>query len=214
MTKSKIATATLTAAVMSFSLSLVPAAGPVHACGWWGDAEMRRFHRDDLTAPGGEPLPHRVDLQSAKLPGRMGYGIAVPEPGQAVPYLQATYGRPLNRVGELKAFGFSTVIDLGTPAETAHLHRVETESVGMRYFSIPVQGDTPSSEQTKLFSRIVHDSIGDPLLVYAPNAPLLGSMWASHRINHGAPLDFAMKEGKLLGMTAEQEAVLRKRAGS
>ena len=201
-----------TAAALYTSLALL--AGPVFACGWWGDAEMIRFHRDDITALDGKPLPQRLDLQSAKLPGRMGYGIAVPEPGQAMPYLQATYGRPLNRISELKAFGFATVIDLGTPAKTARLHRAETETVGMRYFSIPVEGDTPSAEQAKLFSQIVYDSIGDPLLVYAPNAPLLGSMWASHRINHGAPLDFAMKEGKLLGMTAKQEAVLRKRAGS
>lgn len=212
MTKSRTITATVAVAALTSSLVLL--AGPVYACGWWGDAEMSRFHRDDVTAPRGEPLPEVVDQQSAKLPGRTGYGIAVPEPGKAVPYLQATYGRPLNRISELRAFGFAAVIDLGTPEETARLHRAETEAVGMRYFSIPVKGDTPSIEQANLFSQIVYDYSRSPLLVYAPTAPLLGAMWASHRINHGASLDFAINEGRLLGLTPQQESVLRKRAGS
>ena len=212
MTKVRTTIAALTVAVLISTPVLF--ARSVYACGWWGDAEMSRFHREERTGPDGEPLPQVLDQESAKLPGRKGYGIAVPEPGNAVPYLQATYGRPLNRIGELKTFGFASVIDLGTPVETARLHRAETETVGMRYFSIPVEGDTPSAEQARFFSRIVYESTRGPLLVYAPTASLLGTMWASHRINHGAPLDFAIKEGKLLGMTGEQEAVLRKRAGS
>jgi len=184
----------------------------VHACGWWGDGEMNRHDDAVLTTPNGKPLPQTLTYETSKLPGRMGYGIAIPDPGRAIPYLQATRGRQINRIAELKAFGFETVIDLGTPEETAQLHRSETEALNMRYISIPVDGAVPSQEQVNNFSQKVVDASSDMLLVYAPDSALLGTMWAAYRINLGAPIEFAINQGKKLGMEAEQEAVLRNRS--
>ena len=140
--------------------------------------------------------------------------IAVPDPGRAIPYLQATRGRQVNRIAELKAFGFKTVIDLGTPAKTAQLHRAETEALGMRYFNIPVDGETPSREQVNDFTQKVVDAADDMLLVYAPSSSLFGAMWAAHRINLGAPMEFAINRGRDLGMEAVQETILRNRSGA
>lgn len=159
----------------------------------------------------GKPVPEMLSVESAKLPGRMGYGIALPDPGKAIPYLLATFGRQINSIGELKNFGFKMVIDLGTPADVASKHREETEALGMSYFNIPVSLSIPSPQQTSEFTRILLE-IGDyPLLVYSPTAPLLGSMWAYYRISHGAPLEYAVLEGNSLGMMPEQEAELRRR---
>ncbi|MCP3665289.1 MAG: hypothetical protein GY696_22785 [Gammaproteobacteria bacterium] len=97
---------------------------------------------------------------------------------------------------ELKHFGFETVIDLGTPEGTAYLHQSETEALGMRYISISVNGVVPSQEQVDHFTQKVVDSSSDMLLVYSPNSALLGTMWAAYRINLGAPVEFAMKQGK------------------
>jgi len=36
-------------------------------------------------------------------------------------------------------------------------------------------------------------------------------MWASYRIELGAPLEFAIEEGKRLGMMPDHEAELRRR---
>ena len=144
----------------------------------------------------------------------MGYGIAIPDPGRAVPYLQATRGRQINRIAELKIFGFETVIDLGTPEKTARLHQLETEALKMRYFSIPVDGVVPSQDQVDDFTQKVIDASNEMLLVYAPDSALLGTMWAAYRINLGAPVDFAIKQGKDLGMEAAQEAILRNRSGA
>ncbi|MCU7882483.1 MAG: hypothetical protein KZQ60_19635, partial [Candidatus Thiodiazotropha sp. (ex Lucinoma aequizonata)] len=83
----------------------------------------------------------------------MGYGIAIPDPGKAVPYLQATGGRPLNRIAELKIFEFETVIDLGTPEKAGRLHQLETEAVGMRYIHILVDGVVPSQDQVNDFTQ-------------------------------------------------------------
>ena len=186
----------------------------VQACGWWGDGEMARHNDEKLTSPDGTLLPQFLSHKTSKLPGRMGYGIAVLDPDRALPYLQATRGRQINRIAELQIFGFATVIDLGTPEKTAQLHRLETEALGMRYISIPVDGFMPSQEQINDFTQKVVDASSDMLLVYAPNSVLLGTMWASHRINLGAPMELAIKQGKELGMEAEQEAILRDRSRS
>jgi len=82
----------------------------------------------------------------------------------------------------------------------------------MHYFNIPVDGITPSQEQIDDFTQKVVDASSDMLLVYAPNSALLGTMWAAYRINLGAPVDFAIKQGKRLGMEPNQEAILRSRS--
>lgn len=184
----------------------------VQACGWWGDGEVSRHNDIVLTAPDGRSVPQTLTHKTSKLPGRMGYGIAVPDPGRAIPYLQATGGRQINRIAELKTFGFETVIDLGTPEKTAQLHRSETEALGMRYFNIPVDGAVPSQKQVDDFTQKVVDASRNMLLVYAPNSALLGTMWAAYRINLGAPIEFAIKQGKRLGMGPNQEAILRSRS--
>lgn len=187
---------------------------PAYACGWWGDGEMIRHSQEILSAPNGKPLNTNLDLQTAKLPGRKGYGIAVLEPGQAVPYLQATYGRPLNRIGELKTFGFNTVIDLGASPDTTRKHGAESRATGMRYFAIPVHGNMPTPDQVKEFNQIVSDAKNGSVLVYAPQASGLGAMWAFHRFSLGAPISFAISQGRLLGLTLKQEAVLYRRAAA
>ncbi len=187
---------------------------PVHACGWWGDGEVNIDIDFIPTDPGGKPLPQELSLATAKLPGRMGYGIAVPDPGRTIPYLLTTKGRPINRIADLKIFGYETVIDLGTAEKAAQFHRQETEALGMRYFSIPVNESLPSPQQVKLFTRYVIDASHHKLLVYAPNAALLGNMWAAYRINLGAPLELAIKQGYALGMSHEQANQLRSRAAT
>ena len=181
------------------------------ACGWWGDGEVNRHNDIVLTAPRGISAPRSPTYKTTKLPGRMGYGIAIPDPGRAIPYLQATHGRQINRIAELKTFGFETVIDIGTPEKTAYLHRSETEALGMRYISIPVDGVVPSKKQVNDFTQNVINASDDMLLVYAPNSALLGTMWAAYRINLGAPIEFAIKQGRDLGMEPDQESTLRNR---
>lgn len=173
------------------------------------------MNRDDepvfppVTDASGRLLPGD---EASKIPGRVGYGIAVPDPGRAVPYLEATQGRRINRIGELKTLGYKTVIDLGTAPDTARLHRAESEAVGLRYFNIPIEGDFPDRDQVDRFSQLIVQSARDPILVYAPTPGLLGFMWASYRIGYlGAPPSFALEEGRSLGMTREQGAALLER---
>lgn len=162
-----------------------------------------------VTAPDGQALEQTISLKSMKLPGRMGYGIAVPEPGRAVPYLVMTHGQQLVRIQDFKIFGFRSVIDLGTLASEASLHRIETEAAGMQYFNISVSGIMPNPEQTRFYNQIVLNANNSPLLIYAPTASLNAIMWASYRISLGSPLEFALHEGRSMGLTKEQELGLK-----
>lgn len=178
--------------------------GPALACGWWGDGEMNQG--DDADTSGAVPIP--AGLQAARVPGETGYGAAIFRPDLAVPYLRATEGRKIARIGDLKAAGFAAVIDLGTPAATARLHRVETEASGMRYVSIPVAGGIPAAEQVALFSATLAEPANRPLLVYAPELAQLGDMWALHRLGQGAPHGTALGEGLAFGVSPELEESL------
>ncbi|NQU56896.1 MAG: hypothetical protein HQ513_06645 [Rhodospirillales bacterium] len=164
---------------------------------------------DDIIAADGRPVEQSLGHKSMKLPGKMGYGIAVSGPGRAIPYLLATFGQPVTRISEFKIFGFHSVIDLATPASTAALHRAETEAVDLRYFNIPIEGNMPSSKQSAAFKQIILNANNGPLLVYAPRAALIAVMWASYRLSIGSPLEFVLSEGKSLGLSGEQETELR-----
>jgi hypothetical protein len=183
---------------------------PAYACGWWGDSEMSSQRETAVIAPDGRSVEHTLNLKNMKLPGKLGYGIAVPEPGRAIPYLLATFGQPLNKIRDLKIFGFRSVIDLGTPASTAQLHRIETQAVGMRYFNIPVDKIIPEDTQVDLFIQALLGVENTPLLVYARDAQMIAGMWASYRLKMGSTLEFSLYEGRELGLTPKQEANLRK----
>ena len=190
------------------TLSLSALAEPACACGWWGDGEMS-LNDDVLRTQDGLPVETTLSLSTIKLPGKMGYGIAVSEPGQAIPYLLATSGQPVYRIADFKIFDFRSVIDLGTPETTAQLHRSETEAAKLQYFNIPVTGNMPNQKQTDIFNNIIVNTHNRPLLVYAPRTELLGVMWVLYRLNLGSPLEFSIKEGRSLGLTKEQEIKLR-----
>jgi hypothetical protein len=182
--------------------------GPASACGWWGDGEIGRVDDDTpvIGETGAPAIP--AGRRAARLPGEEGYGIAVFRPDMAVPYLRATGGRRLARIGELKAAGFVAVIDLGTRAAVAGLHQAESEAVGMRYVNIPIAGAMPAAGEVALFSSFVGDPGNRPLLVYAPESGLLGTMWVLHRLGQGAPRGTAFGEGQAFGVSPQLEAFL------
>jgi len=184
--------------------------GSASACGWWGDGEMSQKDDaviDDLSGePDAGPIP--AGVLATRLPGNAGYGIAVFRPDMAVPYLRATNGRKFTKIGQLKEVGFIAVVDLGTPATTTRLHRTETETLGMRYVSIPAIGGMPTVEQVELFSKTIGDSANRPLVIYAPESSLLGNMWVLHRLAQGAPRGTALGEGLAFGTSRELEEYL------
>ena len=173
------------------------------------------MNRDQLLpgiASGGRQIPIFLDRDSITLPGNR-FGIAITEPGQAQPYLQATYGRPLNSIEDFGAYGFRTIIDLG-PLEDQN----SQEFPGglphpMRHYHVPVASIVPGRNQGAEFRDLVLDAANLPALVIAPTAEVLASTWAAYRLEFGTPPSYAIAEAVAMGLQPEQEAVLLREHG-
>ncbi|UCH38692.1 MAG: hypothetical protein JSU67_10990 [Gammaproteobacteria bacterium] len=168
------------------------------------------MNRDQLLpgiASGGRQIPLVLDRESITLPGNR-YGIAVTEPGQAQPYLQATYGRPISSIEDFVTYGFRTIIDLaplvgqGSQAFPGGLPRP------MRYYHVPVASLMPGRIQVVEFRDLVLDSANLPTIVIAPAAEVLAGMWAAYRLEFGTPLSYTITEAVAMGLQPEQEAAL------
>lgn len=181
------------------------------ACGWGGDGELKYDTLLQEMTSGGRPIPQTLDLESIRLPGSFGYGMVVVEPGQGIPYLQSTYGRPINQIEDLRAFGIRTVIDLGSGDTFSEVKPTDGSPRGLRNFNIPVEPMAPSVTQIENFHDLLLDAGNRPLLVVAPSAEILAVTWAAYRLHLGAPLAYAIYEGKSIGLQSEQESALRDR---
>jgi len=202
------------------------------ACGWWGDGESDEVETIDIgkdgkpvsqsemqtlgvAAPtGGSPLV--LDRrQSLVVPSpRSGFGIVVQWDGTAIPYREAVGGKPLYAIQQLRQAGFLTVIDLGTSAKVATLHRQETEALGMTYYSIPLTGAAPGFQQISRFSQIVSVKKNRPTLVFGASATLLGEMWVAYRLHMGASKQQAIHDGLRLGVLPVSPPGKTDRAGN
>jgi len=190
---------------------------PVFACGWWGDGEGDETETIDIGAdgqpisekvsPSNHPkeknLKHSVHGGLAVPAPRAGFGMVVQQDGQARPYLDVVGGKPIYSIQQLRQAGFPAVIDLGTSPKVATLHRQETETLGMRYFNIPMKGDVAAKMQVSQFQNILASKENLPILIFSSSANRLGGMWAQYRLLGGVAREEAIKEGKRFGLSKE-----------
>lgn len=177
------------------------------ACGWWGDGEMNRDQLLPGIASGGRQIPLYLDRESITLPGNR-YGMAIIEPGQAQPYLQATHGRPIINIEDLGAYGFRAIIDLGSRVDQGSQAFPGGLPQPMRHYQVPVASMVPGRIQVAEFRDLVLDAANLPMLVIAPSAEVLAGMWAAYRLEFGTPLSYAIAEAVAMGLQPEQEAAL------
>ena len=177
------------------------------ACGWWGDGEMNRDQLLQGITSGERQIPLFLDRDSITLPGNL-YGMAITEPGQAQPYLQATYGRSISAIEDLSAYGFRAIIDLGSLGGQASQEFPTGFQPSMRHYHLPVASIIPTRIQVAEFHDLVLDADNLPVLVVAPTAEVLAGMWAAYRLEFGTPLSYTITEAVAMGLQPEQEAAL------
>jgi len=177
---------------------------PASACGWWGDGEQDDNDAIVIGADGRPVTETETPLPTGlKVPGRSGYGMVVQKNGQAIPYLIAVDSQPLNSIGQLYKNGFLAVIDLGINQKAAGYHRQETQSLGMKYFNIPISGTKIDRTQVSRLGKIFANKANLPILVYAMSADQLGRIWAYYRMSAGMGELAAVQEGQELGLSAK-----------
>lgn len=192
---------------------------PVFACGWWGDGEGDDTESIDIGADGqpisekaspsnqpNEMTPKHSLYRGLVVPApRAGFGMVVQRDGQARPYLDVVGGKPVYSIQQLRQSGFPAVIDLGTSPKVATLHRQETETLGMKYFNIPMKGDVAAKTDVSQFQKILTTKENLPILIFSSSANRLGGMWAQYRLLGGLAREDAIKEGKRFGLSRKLE---------
>ncbi len=185
-----------------FCTALAFYASPALACGWWGDGELNQDADEAMVR---EPDAEHPGLQDALVPDGSGYGIAITQDGRALPYRRAIGENNPATITELMKTGFTTVVDLDSPAGASRLHRSETEAARMIYISLGITGAIPTPEQVRRFLHAANDPANRPLLVFSNSPDLLGIMWAIRQLNQGNPPGQAFGEGRALGLSREGE---------
>ncbi len=178
------------------------------ACSWGGDVETKYDTMLPEIASGGRHIPQILDRESTRLPEGFGFGLVVTEPGHGIPYLQSTFGRPISRIEDLRAFGVRAVVDLGPRNTVSTVRSTDGKLRSLGYFNIPVESIAPGVAQIENFHDLLLDADNRPLIVIAPTAEILAVTWAAYRLHLGAPLAFAIYEGKSMDLQSEQESAL------
>ncbi len=107
----------------------------------------------------------------------------------------------------LKQLGFAAVLDLRTAQEGTAKEKAAVEKAGLAYHNIPVATRAPTWAQVAEFARIVNDADNLPILVHCASANRVGAMWALYRSSQGVNPEFAIQEGRAVGLTSRESAV-------
>ncbi len=114
-------------------------------------------------------------------------------------------------VGQLKALGFRTIVDLRGPGEGVESEGLAAEAAGLRHVNIPVTVGAPSDAEVAEFARIIEDAANEPILVHCASGNRVGAMWTLYLAGKGIPVARAVEEGRAIGMRGEREAAVLSR---
>src|SRR5688572_16482845 len=117
-----------------------------------------------------------------------------------------TGGQPTPaQLGELKAQGITTIINLRAPGEAgfdAAAEEAETKKLGMKYFNIPVSNQAgPKDEQADEFLRLTDDAKNRPVFVHCGSANRVGGFFLIRRVLRvNMTFDAAKAEAQKIGL--------------
>ena len=110
--------------------------------------------------------------------------------------------------------GVKHVVNLRTAEEEVEFNEGElVESLGMKYYSIPVAGGGGiNADNAAALSRILAEIDGEPVIVHCATGNRVGGLMAFSAIAEGSSIGEAMAEGERWGMTSERlKGMIRER---
>jgi uncharacterized protein (TIGR01244 family) len=115
----------------------------------------------------------------------------------------ATAGQPSDEaLGQLKALGFKTVINLRTPGE--HNAAAEEEAVraqGLRYVSIPVNSATFGPAEVSAVRAVLDDESAAPVLLHCTTANRAAAVWGLTEVQRGRAVSEVEAEAATVGLS-------------
>src|SRR6185295_14063047 len=114
-------------------------------------------------------------------------------------------GQPTTaQLSELKAQGITTVINLRVVGEAgfdAPAEEADVKKLGMKYFHIPVSGQTPKDEQADEFLKITDDAKNRPVFIHCASANRVGAFFMIRRVlRDGMTFEAAKAEATKIGL--------------
>src|SRR5688500_9114372 len=154
----------------------------------------------DAQRPAAVPFPQKIDIGNSyqSTAARVGDNLLIT-------------GQPTAAaLRELKRQGYTTVINLRTPAEMARIGFDEpalVRELGMRYVYIPMRGDnefpyTPAA--VTAFARALEQAEGGKVLLHCTVAWRASHLWAAYLVAHkGMPVAEAIRHGQAINLMRE-----------
>jgi protein tyrosine phosphatase (PTP) superfamily phosphohydrolase (DUF442 family) len=114
-------------------------------------------------------------------------------------------GQPtLAQLAELKSQGVKSILNLRVPGERgfdAPAEEAEAKKLGLNYFLIPVQGQTPKDEQADEFLKITDNARNRPVFIHCGSANRVGAFFMIRRVlRDGMSFDAAKAEADKIGL--------------
>jgi uncharacterized protein (TIGR01244 family) len=150
---------------------------------------------------------------SAEVPFGDKVGASVVNYDRTTPFIATAGLLQEGAVAELKALGFTAILDLRGPEEGTAAERAAVEAAGLKYFNIPVTDRAPTDEQVRQFAVLAEDPANYPLMVHCVSANRSGAIWTLYRVSRGVPFEIAIEEGRTAGLKPSREQAVRARLG-
>ena len=95
-----------------------------------------------------------------------------------------TGGQPrVRELVELKSTGTRSIINLRRPSEFNEVAQVtEAKRLGLRYYNIPVNSQSPKDEEVEEFLEILSDPSNLPVFIHCASANRVGGFWMIRRV--------------------------------
>ena len=133
---------------------------------------------------------------------------------RASPHIGTSGAYGAAAVAEVKALGFTAVLDLRSQGENGAAPLAQAaKAAGLKYYNIPVTTKAPTDQQVAEFAKIAKDVTNYPLLVNCQSANRVGAMWALYRATDGVAPKVAVEEGRTVGLKPSRENEVRRRLG-
>jgi uncharacterized protein (TIGR01244 family) len=115
----------------------------------------------------------------------------------------ATAGQPSPQaLGQLKAMGFKTVINLRTEKEGGKAEGEPVKAAGLRYLWVPVAADTFSAADVDAVAKLLDDPEAGPILLHCSSANRVGAVWTILQVRKGKAPEEAEAEGRTIGLSS------------
>ena len=114
-----------------------------------------------------------------------------------------TGGQPtMEELEKLKAEGVKALVNLRMPAEfNAEEEAAKTKELGLRYFHIPFDTNSPKDETVEQFLTVMADKENRPAFIHCTTANRVGAFWMIRRVLvDGWTLEKADEEAKKIGL--------------